>query len=704
MSHQNNQGSPPNPNSQQAYGLVPFGSPYPLGVNNYFHHPSPAPSLPPSPYPSSSSISHYYSAPPAQHGWQPHTTAQRRPNVPSPAGPLGPPPVPHTSFVHTYRELLNQYLPRYTLDSSTSTSTAAYSNNHPAPSPPRFSLLDMDLTGKATRRFVTLLTQLRWMYGEIPAKVHVLWEDLEQALQNRYASEDWVEQIAIKVVQILNALFDGLWAGAQCNAVRPELKYSQRGDCNMVLKVGNIIAAVLAGEWKTSVVLDAHLTELLQPMVLSEGPEEDGPAIAKKLGLHISTAAIQHNLDVRYGIVFTGHSCVVAERLAVKIPGYLAIAGIALSDRVHLSGDDVDPIPIFAVLMGLLAPQNVFGAANNVSYGPVRDPSAEHALVGQWTTIQPQLLGLGLLQLDGTSGVGPSRWFPPLPPRGGGGYTSSPAAGGSKAGRSSDRGGSVYGGGSAYTSYRVDGGMPNIPSDLLLHFDLPGLCTAPRPLRTISREELQERSCLSPLSSVKSSTSPSPVASTPPSSPVSAGSCDRLLPRTVLDCPLNLYLESSVKSGEHAHVHRGQLRVDGTKISRVIFKSYDSGHFAELIRELDAYAALSRLAVIVPRLLAVVAPPTREYAALLLEDAGTPLGRGGWGDVDLTKIDKLRLYHALGEVHAAGIAHGDVFPRNIVRRLRGVLCLVDFGQANFHLCPGPTCGELSNLAKALGLE
>ncbi|KAJ7192138.1 hypothetical protein GGX14DRAFT_380446, partial [Mycena pura] len=67
-------------------------------------------------------------------------------------------------------------------------------------------------------------------------------------------------------------------------------------------------------------------------------------------------------------------------------------------------------------------------------------------------------------------------------------------------------------------------------------------------------------------------------------------------------------------------------------------------------------------------------------------------------------VCRLRLYNALSEVHAAGVLHGDVFPRNVVRRPRGALCLVDFGRATLdHLCPGRRCQELSDLREALAL-
>ncbi|KAJ7212481.1 hypothetical protein GGX14DRAFT_620594, partial [Mycena pura] len=630
---------------------------------------------------------------------------RRRPDVPSPAGPQGAPPAPRTLFARTYGDLLNQYLPRYTHDSSTSTSTASYSNNHPSPSPPRYSVPDPSLIHRGTERFITLLTQLRWMHGAIPDKVYMLWEDLEQALQNRYLGEDWVEKIAIKVVQILNALFDGLWEGAQCDHVQPDLKYSQRGDSNIVLSIGNTIAAVLAAEWKTSTVLDAHLAELLQPIVLAKGPEENGAAIAKKassfrrfgrLSSHLNSAGPAHGHGhdaARRG----RHTCVVAERLAANPPGYLAVPGIALSHPAYLNSRDDNRVPIFAVLMGLLAPNNVYGEANNVRHGPVRDPCTEQALKGIWmNTIEPKLFELGLLKrVEETSNVTlPSGSGPPPPPFGGGPGPSrfQKWGSGSLGYTSGVGGGSVHADGSSSATWSGSSRQYNF-SDLLLHFDLPGLRTAPRLLMRTSRKALADR-CRPPSapSSVESSGSPSPTASTPPSSPASrhasCGPSDWSPLAAVRSDPCHVYLEGSVKSGNLVHVYRGKLQVDEKESCGVILKSYDNGHFAELIRELDAYTALSRLVVIVPQLYAVVGPPNHGYAALLLEDAGARLGRGeSWEGLGLTKADKLRLYHALSEVHAAGVLHGDVFPRNVT--LDGPLLTISVlgdGVRSFPIC------------------
>jgi tRNA A-37 threonylcarbamoyl transferase component Bud32 len=61
------------------------------------------------------------------------------------------------------------------------------------------------------------------------------------------------------------------------------------------------------------------------------------------------------------------------------------------------------------------------------------------------------------------------------------------------------------------------------------------------------------------------------------------------------------------------------------------------------------------------------------------------------------------IYDTLVKIHAKGIWHGDVAPRNVVRRSgdRG-FAFIDFGNAEEHCCPGgDTCRELIELRREL---
>lgn len=89
-------------------------------------------------------------------------------------------------------------------------------------------------------------------------------------------------------------------------------------------------------------------------------------------------------------------------------------------------------------------------------------------------------------------------------------------------------------------------------------------------------------------------------------------------------------------------MHRGQFGLDNQPSSRINLKSYPTQYFPRLAQELDVYAALAPLAVIVPRLYTVLAPLNLAWAGLVLEDAGTELGNSSqsWDEVDLTPEDR----------------------------------------------------------------
>jgi tRNA A-37 threonylcarbamoyl transferase component Bud32 len=63
---------------------------------------------------------------------------------------------------------------------------------------------------------------------------------------------------------------------------------------------------------------------------------------------------------------------------------------------------------------------------------------------------------------------------------------------------------------------------------------------------------------------------------------------------------------------------------------------------------------------------------------------------------------RMGIYFALVQIHAAGVSHGDVEPRNVVRRRWGTPCFVDFGLSTTdHRCQRDTCEELAHLRSAL---
>ncbi|GAA5823267.1 hypothetical protein JCM11251_007544 [Rhodosporidiobolus azoricus] len=101
---------------------------------------------------------------------------------------------------------------------------------------------------------------------------------------------------------------------------------------------------------------------------------------------------------------------------------------------------------------------------------------------------------------------------------------------------------------------------------------------------------------------------------------------------------------------------------------------------------------------------------------MVLEDCGEPL-EGGFET--LSQEEKQKLYNALDAFHSIHFQHGGFTPSSIVTRSAPApassdssspvapsrkLTLTGFSKAEWHLCPGPSCKELVEARKALGLE
>ncbi|KAJ7454658.1 hypothetical protein FB451DRAFT_1143991 [Mycena latifolia] len=162
-----------------------------------------------------------------------------------------------------------------------------------------------------------------------------------------------------------------------------------------------------------------------------------------------------------------------------------------------------------------------------------------------------------------------------------------------------------------------------------------------------------------------------------------------------------LTITSKIQTGVFADVARGSL-CTGDQISPVTIKTYNAAGLDELVAEITAYGLLADLqGSAVAAQIGIVAPLHWAWVGLLMEDVGPSLGSGErWEGLALQ--EKKNIYDTLVTIHQKGVEHGDVAPRNVVRRPGGGIVFIDFGNAKEHSCPGTdTCSELQRLLCAL---
>ncbi|KAJ7668138.1 hypothetical protein B0H17DRAFT_224909 [Mycena rosella] len=465
-----------------------------------------------------------------------------------------------------------------------------------------------------------------------------------------------------------------------CEIRAPRLEFSQQGDSCSVLFVNDAIHSAIAIERKTRIVLYNHLDEMLREQAYSGGPQKGGKAIVFKLALQMNSLqyalrADSSDIRVKHGVLFTGHDLILFEKASGLDDEGKAIVGVAMSTPRVMCGEDAKT-PLLAILASIYMP--VMDAEDEDAHYAPQDPGP----------LWPSLLAMVLEQREKERDKraksiaeidvqGP----PPPPPRGRGGDS----GGGDDNGGNSDMTDNTaevddYGrGASGPTGWET---RTDVHRTLWLHYTLPGSMAPPRLL------------VLQPVNSPSTtSTSLSPPSS-PVFSDVTATSSSQR-PMTP-----HFTITRRVSSGEVAQVLAGDL--EGQP---VIFKTYPTSAAETLRREVSAYERLGQLTV-VPALLGVYSLPGEDWAGLLLQDSGVKVGRGDWVDHthELNLAERLAIYAAVCAVHDAGVLHGDVEPRNIVRGARGAMSVIDFGHARMgHVCPGNGCEEPVHLRGCLDI-
>ncbi|KAJ7207077.1 hypothetical protein GGX14DRAFT_567640 [Mycena pura] len=408
-----------------------------------------------------------------------------------------------------------------------------------------------------------------------------------------------------------------------------------------------VVGGGSAIELKLTRVLDKYGTTYFRPpsriFLPNDTPYVQGDAILFKLDLQIAP---------RFGLVYTGHKCLVIENLQPLTPSPPFAPGVhnrippmnivhrgAGQSDVHAlvpshSTEECPLIPFFALLVAINAPPGVL-----MFEAP--DPTLAQAGHRAYVTALS----------------------PPLP------SSSSSARG--RGGQGGRRGNS--GGGKHKGSKRKRNGGQDTPLQSSVGYDHlmiifpPPLSQQPQLLQKVKKYQIQE-------GMLKERSFPVPPECSPPI----------------------LSLCSTLPSGRDATVHRGTL-----DCIPIVAKLYDVGCFEALLRELDAYKCLASLHSI-PKCLGVFAPSHRAWAALLFEDKGDSLDER-WEDLSLE--ERFAVYEAATEIHAAGVFHGDLEGRNVVQDSHGSVYIVDFGHSSLgHRCQPQTCAELRSLRRALALD
>ncbi|KAJ7710845.1 hypothetical protein B0H17DRAFT_1027764, partial [Mycena rosella] len=120
-----------------------------------------------------------------------------------------------------------------------------------------------------------------------------------------------------------------------------------------------------------------------------------------------------------------------------------------------------------------------------------------------------------------------------------------------------------------------------------------------------------------------------------------------------------------------------------------------------LIREYNAYAAMRTLqGAAIPTVIGMFITKDGKNTVLMMSYAGKALRAFS----ELEPRDKLTLFHRLVRLHKTGVQHNDLEPRNVTQSSSGPL-IIDFDRASLdHTCPGASCRELQQVAKALDLD
>ncbi|KAJ7907511.1 hypothetical protein B0H13DRAFT_2501944 [Mycena leptocephala] len=190
-----------------------------------------------------------------------------------------------------------------------------------------------------------------------PACAHG-WDAIVTHAMTPCRNEGWVESYATNIVSLISCLLQGIW---------PDLRLAE---WPVEPARGAAAVSTIAGKWKTETVVEKHLADI-KDHALPAGEAENQDAILKKVfGIHISTAHAQcternhalrshpqkpANVNVHYGVVFTGQTCLVSQLVTGPTPaGYPPFPGMAVSSICIAPSPREQTQSFIALMLGII--------------------------------------------------------------------------------------------------------------------------------------------------------------------------------------------------------------------------------------------------------------------------------------------------------------------------------------------------------------
>ncbi|KAJ7837215.1 hypothetical protein B0H14DRAFT_3870541 [Mycena olivaceomarginata] len=494
----------------------------------------------------------------------------------------GPPPATSSStrqwnpLPPLYRDLFTFYMPNFS-PTKAKIGRPRYGQENPPAHPLAYTYRDPTIIDRALHGLWLYLEANGYLDKALPDSAISSWAELKADYDSTYERESWLCPVVGALRSLLRKLMQDLHLGHAIVFSTPSRQFSQEGDVDWVVlqdvpsdeRRSIMIAELISPEspprigggsaikLKLTGVLDNYQAEYFsvqhRAFIPSQTPYIKGDAILFKLDLQMCCRIYEKvsSRAPRFGLVYSGHKCVVVENLHPLVPA------APFEPEKHnreppttLRRHNCRLVPFLVLLITINAPPGMLTFA---------DPDPALALAGYENY-------LAVLSA------------PPLPTSG------------------SPSGGSGSGGGSGRSVSSPD-------SESLTIVLSPPFSQRPQLLTKVTRSQIEEGMLY--------------ACSLHPK-------CSSVV----------LSLRTILPSGPLATVHRGTLNHE----TPVVAKLYDVGS---------------------------------GFEALLLRWTRTSAWRrwsnDEWKDFDLNPEERWAIYEAVEKIHAAGVVHGDLEARNIVR-------------------------------------